>query len=529
MIGAARNNPPELCVRVLFAPDADDDRRVARLLADAAQTQALTFSSPTALLDDLREQRADAACVVVVCAGVAKSEALTQQLLRINHDLHTILLAGPDDQRSLGERFRTIPIRARQLELLPQRAGNLAERVALVAQRARERQLHNDHLTHAEGILHDLRPRPLDASAVADQRQLLDALPVGVALVNSDGFVVRTNVALRRILDLDDSGLAPAHSLTELLPEWSTGGAGAPATDQTITRNRMGRTQHLRLQPSSVAATDGSTSTVLVVEDVTAQEEARRVLTATREELEQRLLHDHDALLKATEERDSIKHFIAALTHDLRSPVAAALLSTQLLQRHPQLRQAGPDALLQRVGRNLVRLERMVDDLLDLTRHDMGNALQLEPEPTELGVLLQDTLDELIALYGKPIALNELPADTNGEWDQEALRRIIENLGSNAVKYGSPDKPAEVSLRADADTVTLSFCNYGPPIPLKVQKVIFEPFFRVQNPAHRHVPGWGVGLALVRVLTERLGGSVTLSSTSERTIFSVRLPRCMPR
>jgi signal transduction histidine kinase len=523
MASAARRLSPQLDVFVLFSRDAADDARVAQALAKAQPVAADLFSDREALLERVATMDRHAVGVVVVCSGVAEPERTTQRLLHARDDLQVVLLADAHDRRSLGERFGQLPIRARQLELLPQATPELADRIAKITEAARERHLHRQHAMDASDVVRTLRPHSLDLTSGTVRRQMLDALPLGTMVVTGEGFVAEANAAAYQILQIEDSG-RPAR-LADLIPQLGNR-AGRLPTEELLTVNRLGRTAHLRLRASPLAGNNGAPAILIVIEDATEQEEARRLLAITRAELERRLLNDSKALLEAQRERDSIKHFIASLTHDLRSPVAAATLSTQLLLRQPQLTEGMPVKLLDRVLRNLERLERMVEDLLDLTRHDMGNKLPIEPEPMRLDTLLRDVVGDVQQLYGKRISVREPLPPVEGRWDRAGICRVIENLGSNAVKYGDPDRPAEVTLEAADQHVTICFRNYGPPIPADAQKVIFEPFYRAETPSHRHIPGWGVGLAFVRVMTESHGGSVAVSSSAEHgTVFSVRLPK----
>lgn len=518
---------------VLFQPELEDDLRTARALQDAPQTQALSFAQLERLseqLDSLGRQTA----VAVITPGVAHAEHAAQRLLRKKNDLQVILLIAPGDTRSLGERFRNIPIRARQLEQLPRDAPNLIDDIVKIGDSLQQRRLYRQQILQADHQLGKLRPWRLDLTSDSIRRQLLEALPLGVVAATADGFVAETNAAARRLLQADVVDQSQPVRLSELIPVWSQLPVEALPTEEIITLNRSGQTSHLHLRTSHFAGNGTPRAVLIVIEDVTQQEQARQVLAATKAELEYRLLKDNHALFEAERERDSIKHFIAAFAHDLRTPVAAAMLSSQLLQRQYQRGETTSSlhtpVLLERVSRNLDRLKWMVEDLLDLTRHDMGGRLAIAPLPIRLDILLRETLDDLASLYDKQILIQEPLPVVEGCWDAGGMRRVIENLGSNAIKYGDPDDPADVALKVEREHVTLLFRNHGLPIPLEVQKMIFEPFYRAGGPGRQHIPGWGVGLAFVRVMVELHGGSVTIASSNQReTVFSVQLPKtCSP-
>jgi signal transduction histidine kinase len=105
------------------------------------------------------------------------------------------------------------------------------------------------------------------------------------------------------------------------------------------------------------------------------------------------------------------------------------------------------------------------------------------------------------------------------------LRRVIENLCTNAVKYGLADTPITITLKAEAERVQLSVHNYGPVIPKEQQSRLFEAFQRAPSAEQSGKRGWGLGLTLVRGITEAHGGSVEVaSSEKEGTTFTVSLP-----
>lgn len=506
---------------VLASADSKHDAGAVHALTHAP-VAATAFTDETPLQQALGEVDSHQLPVVIVCAGVADAERVAQRLLRHNEALYLILLAAPGDQRTLTDRFRNVPVRAQRLELLPQADPALADRVVATADALRRRRLFKADIALADNMLLRFRPQPLDLTEGAIQRQLFDVLPVGVAIVTLDGYVADLNDAARRLLLAAGSRHGPMR-LADLIPQWSAYPVDALPVEDVITMGHDRKPIHLRLTSSQLSDRHTTNAVLITVQDVTEQEQARQVLTATKDELEQRVLQERETVAETQRERDAIKQFIASLTHDLRSPVAAALLSCQLLQRRAKLDDKS-GSLLQRVKRSLNRLERMIEDLLDLTRHDTGAGLPIEPEPMRLDNLLRETLDELTQVFNRPIVLQEPVPAVEGRWDIDGVRRIIENLGTNAIKYGDPAKPAEVSLTAGEQSATLRFCNFGPPIPLSVQSAIFEPFYRAQNADARAVPGWGVGLAFVRAMTESHGGSVSLSSSERGTVFSVRLP-----
>jgi len=107
----------------------------------------------------------------------------------------------------------------------------------------------------------------------------------------------------------------------------------------------------------------------------------------------------------------------------------------------------------------------------------------------------------------------------------EALRRAFENLGSNAVKYGSNDKPITFAVGQQSGRVFVRVHNHGSHIPIEEQETIFQAFRRTREAMASGKHGWGLGLALVRGVAEAHGGSVAVDSLSERgTTFVIDMP-----
>ena len=105
------------------------------------------------------------------------------------------------------------------------------------------------------------------------------------------------------------------------------------------------------------------------------------------------------------------------------------------------------------------------------------------------------------------------------------MRRILENLASNAVKYGSPTDPITVTLMKTSREVQISVHNHGYAIPPEEREHVFDSFSRAARPERGATKGWGLGLAVVKGLTEAHGGTVRVDSVDGAgTTFKVDLP-----
>jgi signal transduction histidine kinase len=222
-------------------------------------------------------------------------------------------------------------------------------------------------------------------------------------------------------------------------------------------------------------------------------------------------------------ERELREKFVSLLTHDLRTPLSAAKISAQLIQRQGEISEMS-QALAARIVTNVARADQMITDLLDANRIRGGEKLPLHPEHVELNSLIKETLQELATIHGDRFVLKNDQV-VNGYWDRKSLMRIVENLCNNAVKYGCPQSPITICLTSHDDFAIISVQNFGDLISSTDQKTLFRQFRRTQSAHGSRKKGWGIGLTLVRGVAEAHGGSVALASEKEAgTIFTVSLP-----
>ncbi|WNG59186.1 GAF domain-containing sensor histidine kinase [Archangium gephyra] len=215
--------------------------------------------------------------------------------------------------------------------------------------------------------------------------------------------------------------------------------------------------------------------------------------------------------------------FVAALTHDLRTPLTASKLGVQLLaRRHADL--PAVQTSVARVTQSLDRAERMIQDLLDASRVKAGKPLPLKVSECDLHAIAVQTLEELSSVYTDRFVLKAASALKMAA-DPIGLRRIVENLASNAAKYGAPDTPIEVLLDRSGDQVMLQVKNQGNPIAGSELLTIFEPFHRSRSATESAQKGWGIGLPLVKGIAEAHGGTATVTSSArDGTCFTITLP-----
>jgi two-component system sensor histidine kinase KdpD len=201
---------------------------------------------------------------------------------------------------------------------------------------------------------------------------------------------------------------------------------------------------------------------------------------------------------------------LAAVGHDLRTPLAAAKASVSSLRsQEVHLAPGDRDELVATADESLDTLAGLVDDLLDLSRLQAG-ALRLELRPVGVEEVVGRTLTALGAEAGAVHVdlADGLPAVA---CDPGLLERVLVNLVVNALRY-APDKRAPViTARADGDRVRLLVIDRGPGIPEADRERVFRPFQRLGDTDN--TTGVGLGLALARGLTEAMDGTLTPGTT----------------
>lgn len=222
-------------------------------------------------------------------------------------------------------------------------------------------------------------------------------------------------------------------------------------------------------------------------------------------------------------EQDLREHFVAALTHDLRTPLMASMMSAELLAKKNSS-DANTQRFTSKIVKNLERADVMIRDLLDVSLIKVGERLPLKLEACDLGEIVEGTLEELQTALGDRFEFIASKKIT-GHWNPSGLRRIIENLCSNAVKYGASDTSVQVSIDQEYEFMHLAVRNRGEPIAVQDQDKLFEMFSRSESAQSSGLGGWGLGLALVKGIAVAHGGEVNVQSSAENgTVFSVKLP-----
>ncbi|WP_420959412.1 PAS domain-containing hybrid sensor histidine kinase/response regulator [Brucella sp. IR073] len=382
-----------------------------------------------------------------------------------------------------------------------------------------------------------------DASEALQQNRgllqiALDQMEQGITVFDRNFRLTCWNRQFRLLLDLPDEFGQVGTPLSEIIEHLARRGDVAAGNIVTIMRNfttfrqpwrielkSSGRILEIRSNPMP----DGGV--VATYTDITLAVEAANALKRINETLEQRvedrtaeLTHVNSELAKARAVADeanlSKTRFLAAVGHDILQPLnAARLYSSALTER---LKGAEEESLTRNIDSSLESVEAILGAVLDISRLDTG---ALKPH---VSVFRLDELMKQIATDFAPLArqkglrLRVVPSSVVVETDRNLLRRLVQNLVSNAIKY-SRSGSVLLGARRRGDAVDLQVLDTGIGIPADKLEAVFREFTRLDE-GMKEAEGLGLGLSIVDRIARVLSLPLDLRSVPAKgTVFSVRL------
>ena len=219
------------------------------------------------------------------------------------------------------------------------------------------------------------------------------------------------------------------------------------------------------------------------------------------------------------------ERFAAALAHDLRGPLGAASTALELILLSDDATKM--KSFAGRALDNARRMNAMIDELLHAMAFHGGGQLVLALERVDILELAGEVRDDALA---QGAAVEVAGVSITGWWDRQAIKRALENIVGNAVKYGADGAPIRIGIAETHGRLVLSVHNEGAPIPPEAQEGIFQMYRRADSAKLKRQHGWGIGLPYVRAVAESHGGSIVVDSTAVRgTTFVIDIPiDCRP-
>lgn len=221
--------------------------------------------------------------------------------------------------------------------------------------------------------------------------------------------------------------------------------------------------------------------------------------------------------------------FLAILGHDLRTPLGAISTAAKFMLDLDELKEPYR-TLTERIDQSTSRTIRMVGDLLDFTRGRLGGGIPVVRAETNLGRVVRDVVDEIVAANPGCRVQVDTRGDEMGEWDQERLSQALSNLIGNAVQHGAEGTTVTVELLGEQDRVAIVIHNRGLAIPSDRLDGIFNPM-KERDPnqtssGNSPTSSLGLGLYIAERIVSAHDGSIEVASTdASGTTFTVYLPR----
>ena len=220
---------------------------------------------------------------------------------------------------------------------------------------------------------------------------------------------------------------------------------------------------------------------------------------------EERLKHQNTELEKLNHELDQ---FVYSASHNLRAPLLSVKGLLTLIEQE-EMEVPTRKLFIEEIHKSIQRLDGTIKDIIEYSKNAR---LDIQPSCIDLEQLIRDTHEDLKFYEGTTVSL-ELRLEQSAPFysDERRLRSIVHNIMSNSVKYSDKEKDASwllIEIKADNEKCVLDFTDNGKGIPAEYQSRVFEMFYRATSERS----GSGLGLYIVKEMTERIGGTVALES-----------------
>ena len=266
-----------------------------------------------------------------------------------------------------------------------------------------------------------------------------------------------------------------------------------------------------RLDKAAARAADGDLS-VRLPEDGVA--ELAQVTTTFNN-----MVARNEAVIRGLEEsEEQSRRFVADVSHELRTPLAALVPVSEILRE--EIPNLPPDAAAAAriVSSEIGKLTRLVEDLIEMSRHDSQQA-HLVLDDVDLVELTERTLES--RGWTDTVELRA-PENVSTRVDSRRIDIVVANLVGNALRHGAP--PVRVELSAESGFSVITVVDHGPGISPEDRQAIFRRFYKVDT-ARGRSEGSGLGLSLAVENVHLHGGTIGVDQVDGRTVFTVRLPR----
>ena len=231
--------------------------------------------------------------------------------------------------------------------------------------------------------------------------------------------------------------------------------------------------------------------------------------------------------VKADYRRSEIasKKMLSNISHDIKTPMTVILGYLEILR----LKSGTPDEMILKAECKAKEVMELIKEFFTLAKLESGD---MAPELSPIDVCEQcrkSILDYYELLTGREFQVEvDLPKEpVLVQGNQESISRILNNLISNAIRYGSDGRYLGLALRAEEKAAYVDVTDRGKGIEASFADSVFERLFTMEDSRNREIQGNGLGLTIARDLARQMGGEITLKSEPHvKTVFTVRLARC---
>lgn len=239
-----------------------------------------------------------------------------------------------------------------------------------------------------------------------------------------------------------------------------------------------------------------------------------------------RMAADIKQLMEKERESERTKNeLITNVAHDLRTPLTSIIGYLELLTNNQQIPADMQHKYIEIAYGKSRRLQKLIEDLFGFTKLNYGK-IAMHVGQIDIVKLLGQLVEEAYPNFVEKGLSYDLQSNVPAKIinaDGNLLARLFDNLIGNAIKYGADGKRVLVKIHAESETVTVSVTNYGYVIPADELPLIFNKFYRVEQSRSSSTGGTGLGLAIVKEIVDMHGGTISVASDLNGTVFTVKL------
>lgn len=235
---------------------------------------------------------------------------------------------------------------------------------------------------------------------------------------------------------------------------------------------------------------------------------------------------DIKKLMEKERESERTKNeLITNVAHDLRTPLTSIIGYLELLAGNQQVPADMQHKYIEIAYGKSRRLQKLIEDLFGFTKLNCGK-IAMHVGQIDIVKLLGQLVEEAYPNFVEKGLSYDLQSNVPAKIinaDGNLLARLFDNLIGNAIKYGADGKRVLVKIHAEGETVTVSVTNYGYVIPTDELPLIFNKFYRVEQSRSSSTGGTGLGLAIAKEIVDMHGGTISVASNLNGTVFTVKL------